>query len=39
MPLEAEFASHCVRWVAGGVSIKERPVEHHVFDLESQELA
>jgi len=39
MPLEAEFARHCVGWVAGGVSIKERPVEHHLFDLESGELA
>jgi hypothetical protein len=51
MPLEAEFAGPCVGWVAGGVvaaiqvarserrSIKERPVEHHLFDLESGELA
>ena len=39
MPLEAEFAGHRVGWVAGGVSIKERPVVHHLFDLESGELA
>lgn len=51
MPLEAEFARHCVAWVAGGVAaaiqvarskprgIKERPVEHHLFDLESGGLA
>ena len=51
MPLEAEFARHCVGWLVGGVSaaiqvarselrgIKERPVEHHLFDLESGELA
>lgn len=51
MPLEAEVAGHCVDWVAGGVSaaiqvarsvprgIKERPVEHHLFDLESGWLA
>jgi hypothetical protein len=51
MPLEAEFVRHCVGWVAGGVAaaiqvarselrgIKERPVEHHLFDLESGELA
>lgn len=47
MPLEAEFARHSVGWVAGGVSassqvarseprgIKEHPVEHRLFDLES----
>ena len=51
MPLEAEFAGHRLGWVAGGVSaaihvarseprgIQERPVEHHLFDLESGELA
>ena len=39
MPLEAEFAGHRVGWVAGGVFIKECPVEHHLFDLESGELA
>jgi hypothetical protein len=51
MPLEAEFASNCVGWVAGGVSaaiqvarseprgIKERPVELHLFDLESGRVA
>jgi hypothetical protein len=39
MPLEAKFARHWVGWVAGGVSIKERPVEPHLFDLESGKLA
>ncbi len=51
MAPEAEFARHCVGWVAGGVSaaiqvarseprgIKERPVAHHLFDLESGEVA
>ena len=47
MAPEAEFARHCAGWVAGAVSsaiqvarseprgIKERPVAHHLFDLES----
>ena len=51
MPLEAEFARYCAGRVAGGVSaaiqvarseprgIKERPVGHHLFDLESRKVA
>jgi hypothetical protein len=39
MPLEAKFARPCVGWVAGGVSFKERLVEHQLVDLESGQLA